>query len=1361
MKKTTYLTSACMAALGLTAHAGVLYQDSFDNDGLSTNNGIGGGAINRTIQAHSWTDDGDATFLTAGTSYTRRALLYSENTFQSDTGFKLTVQFTTGSVGDLAAHNLSFGLIRSNTDLSGYSGYNPFTAEASLYSIGANVTAGGGTASRGLNFSNGTTNTTLDTSGTRAQFVAGETCEVTLEIGIGGYWCYRINGVYESSGVLAEGFDLSQNYHVAIYGQDDHGGGKSIQSVSLETAYAAGERAAGMRGTWNGGQGDVANIKHLKTIGSTIARLNEGASASGTHNAPHNLIESIASGLTAVGGDAISAPVPSWGDLSLDEPQDDPFMAEILEVRNAGIGVKVYSNSENFVGTNTEALESFTERWKEYCDTDPEVQAFINSQPYHTGIWNSTTQQYEDATATYPDRKYMFCYAEYVLKEYSLRYGKYVSSWVFDSADDMAKNGDSSGSGIVEQERIFQAFANAIHAGNPEIPIAFNRGRLGNDLIDDPAFPYARPTRFDDFTFGHAFNGNNDHASLAVNPTRNESIFASNYRHVQKMTEKNGNVHDGGEYEWDDLIVGNFHSKLGPISWQYSTPAAWAQDDFNQWNLEAMQAGGHMTWEGSVTKGTRVLRAWAITQLELLDAHLAEFQNPGPPSWARKYTWLPDASDSNYNHTLVEDSDFWDPEGDNITAITPTGNAPSWLTVSESPAGSGNWVLSGIPTDVTSTTHTFDLVARDSNGLEGSREVTLVVNVSPLVYNDTPREWLANYGIEASDAGALADTDGDGFANWEEYQNGTDPLVNAAPVADSISLTVDEDSTVNITLSGSDAEGNSLSYQVTSQPANGTLSGTAPNLSYTPNADYNGSDSFSYTANDGSSDSSIATVSITVLPVNDLPNAGSSAVVAGTLVSESYSGTLADAVSDTDGDSLTFAVLSGPSWLTIAPDGSLSGTPGSDNTGLNTWLVQVDDGNGGSTTLDLEITVDLPILVGYDFSTADPASPTLVAGNLSASAVTSPMPISYDSSFGDNSGVTASGLEFGSPDSLGALALQVIDATTSSFENAIAGDDYITFTVTPNIGTGIQLSSLTFKVTKKSLAAVDEYAVTDAAGNSIGSPTVITNIVGLTGAYDGISVDLAGTDNEYITAPTEFRIYAWGRGSSSASNTLAAIDKVTLHGSNYLAPVAYWELDDGSSTTALDSSGNGFDGTIANATSVTGKVGLALDFNGTDTDITLPASVFASIDQEITISMWAYGAANQARQDTLFSAKDAAGNRLLNIHLPWSNSQVYWDAGWNSGYDRINKVATAAQFKDNWSHWVFVKNATTGTMEIYHNGTLFHSGTAKVKSMAGITGATLGSEFGTSNYAGSVDDLIIYDSALTAEEIAELYNSYE
>ncbi|MDB4276881.1 hypothetical protein N9886_01395, partial [bacterium] len=451
---------------GSNGQAETLYQDSFDVDGLALNSaGVGGGAINKTISGHSWVDDGDASFVTSGTQSERRALLYSEQTFQSDTGFRLTVKSTTGSIEGLAGHQFSFGLVSSNTDLSAYLGFNPFAETTSVSSVGVSLT----TAARGLNFTDGSSVTSLDHSGTNAQFKMGQSSEVTIEIGVGGYWCYRIDGVYEASGILLEEIDLSKDYHVVVYGQGDDA--KSIQSIKLETAPAAGERAAGLRGNWQGGQGDLERLKDFKTLDSIAVRFSDGATESAQHYAPHKLLETIAlEGIDGTGPAIDFVVAPTWGDLSLDEPEDDSFFERILEIKAAGFKIKAYLNSENFVGSNKVAFQEFVDRWKEYCDTDPEVQAFISSQPFHTGIWNQAAQQYEDASATYPNRKYMFCYAEYVLKDYALRYGDYFGSWVFDDGATMAQNGDSQTSGLIEEQRIYQAYANAVHAGNPDLP---------------------------------------------------------------------------------------------------------------------------------------------------------------------------------------------------------------------------------------------------------------------------------------------------------------------------------------------------------------------------------------------------------------------------------------------------------------------------------------------------------------------------------------------------------------------------------------------------------------------------------------------------------------------------------------------------------------------------------------------------------------------------------------------------------------------------------------------------------------------------------------------------------------------------
>ena len=88
---------------------------------------------------------------------------------------------------------------------------------------------------------------------------------------------------------------------------------------------------------------------------------------------------------------------------------------------------------------------------------------------------------------------------------------------------------------------------------------------------------------------------------------------------------------------------------------------------------------------------------------------------------------------------------------------------------------------------------------------------------------------------------------------------------NTTPIANSQNLVVDENSAGNpITLSGSDPDGDVLTYTITSHPANGSLSGNAPDVTYTPQSDFTGSDSFTFTVNDGIIGSAEALVSITV-----------------------------------------------------------------------------------------------------------------------------------------------------------------------------------------------------------------------------------------------------------------------------------------------------------------------------------------------------------------------------------------------------------------------------------------------------------------------------------------------------------------
>ncbi|MDB6057321.1 MAG: putative Ig protein, partial [Verrucomicrobiales bacterium] len=87
---------------------------------------------------------------------------------------------------------------------------------------------------------------------------------------------------------------------------------------------------------------------------------------------------------------------------------------------------------------------------------------------------------------------------------------------------------------------------------------------------------------------------------------------------------------------------------------------------------------------------------------------------------------------------------------------------------------------------------------------------------------------------------------------------------NSAPTATNQSVELFENSLANITLTATDVDGDPLTYTVTQSPANGTLIGTAPNVTYQPNTNFVGSDSFTFIVNDGHTDSQPATVSLTI-----------------------------------------------------------------------------------------------------------------------------------------------------------------------------------------------------------------------------------------------------------------------------------------------------------------------------------------------------------------------------------------------------------------------------------------------------------------------------------------------------------------
>ncbi|MCA9913678.1 MAG: tandem-95 repeat protein, partial [Anaerolineae bacterium] len=138
--------------------------------------------------------------------------------------------------------------------------------------------------------------------------------------------------------------------------------------------------------------------------------------------------------------------------------------------------------------------------------------------------------------------------------------------------------------------------------------------------------------------------------------------------------------------------------------------------------------------------------------------------------------------------------------------------------------------------------------------------------------------------------------------------------VNDAPITSDQSIVTDEDVSVTITLTGSDVDGDALTFNTT-EPMYGVLNGTAPNLTYMPNPNFNGSDQFGFEVCDSSNACASAIVSLTVNPVNDAPTADNQTVV----VDEDMTIAITLSGSDVDGDVLTFSNM-------IPTNGTITGT---------------------------------------------------------------------------------------------------------------------------------------------------------------------------------------------------------------------------------------------------------------------------------------------------------------------------------------------------------------------------------------------------------------------------------------------------
>ena len=266
---------------------------------------------------------------------------------------------------------------------------------------------------------------------------------------------------------------------------------------------------------------------------------------------------------------------------------------------------------------------------------------------------------------------------------------------------------------------------------------------------------------------------------------------------------------------------------------------------------------------------------------------------------------------------------------------------------------------------------TFEVVSAFTGISASVNASTHVLTVS----GDTDFNGEGDITVKATDRGN-PDGCGDPSATCAADQSDEDTFhvtvtpVNDAPTCENVSITTDEDTQGSTAPDCDDVDGDDLTFEIVDQPTPGDAS--VGSLLYDPDADFAGSDSFTYKANDGSADSNVADVSVAVLPINDAPVCEDVSIT----TDEDTQGSTEPDCDDVEGDELTYAIVDQPSHGE-ASVGSLLYDPDPHFSGSDSFTYKANDGSADSSTANVSVTVTEDFA---DAPTADPQAVTTTAG---------------------------------------------------------------------------------------------------------------------------------------------------------------------------------------------------------------------------------------------------------------------------------------------------------------------------------------------------------------------------------------------
>ena len=380
------------------------------------------------------------------------------------------------------------------------------------------------------------------------------------------------------------------------------------------------------------------------------------------------------------------------------------------------------------------------------------------------------------------------------------------------------------------------------------------------------------------------------------------------------------------------------------------------------------------------------------------------------------YTYTLKAAQTHTGATATESTDVVALEVKDVNDVTGSGNLTIQI-VDDVPTASNdtNSITKGAAT-VTGNAFTNDSIGADGAavggpvtaitggtlgsalaGSYGSITLNADGSYSYALDNSNLAVTALQSGQTLTDTFTYTITDKDGDTSTATVTitiNGyTPPPPNQVPVAVDDNVTLDEDVPYTGTLTGNDTpspDGGNV-WSKTTDPQHGTVvvnpGGT---FTYTPNPDYNGPDSFTYTITDANGDKSTATVTLTVRPVNDVPVATPDSTT--TPKDKPVSGNLASNDMPSPDGGNVWSKTTDPSHGTVVvnPDGTYTYTPNTGFTGTDTFTYTVTDKDGDKSTATVTIKVgDNGVPVAVNDSTTTPKDKP-VSGNLAGNDTPSP-----------------------------------------------------------------------------------------------------------------------------------------------------------------------------------------------------------------------------------------------------------------------------------------------------------------------------------------------------------------------------------